>query len=94
MNSLVKVSFLHFSFFCVKDKKYSFIILLKLLFYVATKIHLQRESALRKKHGELSRSDPTSPDTVSSNAEASLFLNEEVSGLILHKLTKIMTNNC
>lgn len=46
------------------------------------RIRIMRESALRKKHGELSSSNPTSPDTVSSNAEASLFLNEEVSDSI------------
>lgn len=52
------------------------------------KIHLQRESALTKKHDELSSSNPTSPESVGSNAEASLFLHQQVSGLILHKLNE------
>ncbi|ESR64696.1 hypothetical protein CICLE_v10010605mg, partial [Citrus x clementina] len=43
------------------------------------RIRIMRESALRKKHDELSSSNPTSPESVGSNAEASLFLHQQVS---------------
>lgn len=46
------------------------------------RIRIMRESALRKKHDELSSSNPTSPESVGSNAEASLFLHQQVSDSI------------
>ncbi|KAH9801342.1 hypothetical protein KPL71_000995 [Citrus sinensis] len=42
------------------------------------RIRIMRESALRKKHDELSSSNPTSPESVGSNAEASLFLHQQI----------------
>lgn len=70
-------------------KIYHFVVLLVVVMWllVMFESHLQRESALKKKLGELSSDDIGSPGNatiIGSAAESPLWLSQEVSGLILH----------